>query len=81
MPRCRRPLWAAVSGSRREIGEPRRGQKGRAAREWIPAGHGCIGRRPSSLLASCVWLPPGSTLEGRTRLGLKVEGGRQAGRQ
>lgn len=34
------------------------GGKGRPAREWIPAGHGCSGRRPSSLLAVSVWLAP-----------------------
>lgn len=35
-----------------------------SAREWIPAGHGCSGRRPSSLLAGSVWLAPqGAALE------------------
>lgn len=63
-PRPVRPLWAAVSGSRSRDWRASPGEKGRAAREWIPAGHGCSGRRPSSLLASSVWLAPGSRLGG-----------------
>lgn len=53
------------------------GEKGRAAREWVSAGHGCIGRCPSSLLAGSVWLAAGKQARTRPRLGLTAARSRQ----
>lgn len=75
-PGLSRTASKATLGSGTGLGKPSRdwraspGEKGRAAREWVSAGHGCIGRCPSSLLAGSVWLAAGKQARRRPRLGL-----------
>lgn len=65
------PARPSTLGTGTGLGKPSRdwraspGEKGRAAREWVSAGHGCIGRCPSSLLAGSVWLAAGSREQAR----------------